>query len=773
MAGRAKTSRPDTKAKGVALKWGGSQYLHLAAYLLLAALILVPPFFRGLFFPAEQLWAAIAAAVLVFLVWQWKFSKRELLVFSSPADYFALALFIFYLLSIFTAAEERLAVQEVIKLFLYLGVYWSAAQLAKHEKGGEGIFGLVYLAGLAVALAGILIALGVISYKDGFVGGRIFSTLQYPNALAVYVGAAFIAGLYFWATSGKYSLLIAMGNYTLLLVFLGTNSRGAFLIFPVITFLFWLGSGEKRGALFGHLAITLTAALIGSYRFIPSLLEKNTTAALIWLGLGLAAALAGELLLSFFLRSKVKHKPLWLGGIVLLALVFGMSFLWFIGETGPEVPWWQRILPEQISARLTDINLETSSSANRIYWSQDAWKMIKDHPVLGLGGGAWEAAYRAYQGFLYHSTQVHNHWLQIWLESGTLGFVAWLGLWASFLWAAVKRRFQQGDFRAWSVAAAASVIGAHAVIDFDLALGAVSIMLYCLLGLGSAMASDTREMQELSMKQFAAKKKTWQAGTAVLSLVVILAAGSLLLAQNYAAAAGEAINHNQRNIGLSNLEKAAAFDPFEARYRMDLARLYLADNPAKGLAYAEAAVKKSPYDYELAMALSQIYLQTGRFSEAQAAMEQAVRNYPWNVVAWDNLTRVYTYAGLAALERSDRAGAADFLDQALRTPARMAEKLETLGEREKDLWPEWESFQPSADLKLHLGIASYLSGNLAEARQVFEQHLDNESTRADALLWLAVLETQGLGGGYVEELAREFPDRLAELQNLSRLEPLE
>lgn len=73
-------------------------------------------------------------------------------------------------------------------------------------------------------------------------------------------------------------------------------------------------------------------------------------------------------------------------------------------------------------------------------------RMVGDHPILGIGFGAFKYNYLIYQGkvtsdprFSEYSrltgraNQTHNEYLQIWAETGTLGFAAFLWLCATFL----------------------------------------------------------------------------------------------------------------------------------------------------------------------------------------------------------------------------------------------------------------------------------------------------------------------------------------------------
>lgn len=72
----------------------------------------------------------------------------------------------------------------------------------------------------------------------------------------------------------------------------------------------------------------------------------------------------------------------------------------------------------------------------RVYVWASAFRMVKDHPVLGVGIGNFKVIYPLYRsdkdreitpkGVKY--SQTHNDFLQIWAEMGTLGLACFLGI---------------------------------------------------------------------------------------------------------------------------------------------------------------------------------------------------------------------------------------------------------------------------------------------------------------------------------------------------------
>ncbi len=150
-----------------------------------------------------------------------------------------------------------------------------------------------------------------------------------------------------------------------------------------------------------------------------------------------------------------------------------------------------RVLPERLYERLFSFSLDRNLD-RRLDFYVDAVKIIRDYPVLGAGGGGWNALYRSYQDIHYNSTEVHNHFLQVWIEAGLFGFLAFTGIWISFAAAfirnCVKKKVPSREWQYWTASFIPVVaLGAHSVIDWNFSMAAVGIFLFVLLGAGRSL----------------------------------------------------------------------------------------------------------------------------------------------------------------------------------------------------------------------------------------------------------------------------------------------
>ena len=730
---------------------GGSQSLLAIALAGLMLLLFYPPFFRGLFFPVEQRWTLILAAVLFFLTYLWKFSRRETAFLTRPLDFAAATLVVIYILAAIKPASRALAVAEVAKITLYFLTYWLTSRLAGQRRTLYLLHAL-YLAAVGAALAALLAATGLVNIKDGFVGGRFYSTLQYPNALASYVGAGSILGFYLWARSRyPWRYPYAAANYLLLMVFLGTGSRGAYLIFPVVVFLYWLfAPGGYRLNTLAHLLVSGVAALIGMVRFIPLAVVKAYGPAWGWFALGLLVALAGQVVIhgaGWSLRSPRARAVA--GVAVLVVLVGAGGFLLQhqlaaapVATSGQPANVLVRILPAQIRSRVQDINLETKSSRERLIWTGDALKMIRERPLLGFGGGGWEAAYRQYQSYFYNSTQVHNDYAQVAVETGLLGLGVLALEWILFLLATAGNYLHsqgQERLRALAIGAAAVNLGLHAAIDFDLALGAVSMMLWACFGLTRGLEAQRLGPEPVLPKLvFKNRQLPYITAVAIATLVLVLFAGSYLAGVSSARQAAAALQRNNLAATVAHLAEASSYDPFTASYNSDLAGIYLQEGKTKeALGLALAASTKDPYNLAVLNRLAEVYWQEGSIDQAVATMEKARELAPWAGSSWDNLAQAYSSAGISFLQAGQRDKARQMFQQAAALPAAVEKKVNTLGEFKDLHQPGGVALSPA--IQLRAGIAQYFLGQQKEAAANLETAARDGQLQAETNLWRAVI----------------------------------
>lgn len=90
-----------------------------------------------------------------------------------------------------------------------------------------------------------------------------------------------------------------------------------------------------------------------------------------------------------------------------------------------------KILPSSLVNRLKDSFYGSTTVRDRVEYTKDSFKILTKSPltfVFGTGGEGFKNLYKSVQTLKYTSTEVHNTYLQIFVESGIIGFSCILGI---------------------------------------------------------------------------------------------------------------------------------------------------------------------------------------------------------------------------------------------------------------------------------------------------------------------------------------------------------
>lgn len=782
------------KENETTMQWGFS---HTAAFWGLAGLLFFSHFFKALYFPPQQERALIFAVVIFWAAWLWKWSKLDYGFLSHPLDYFFSALPVVYLFSAFQAANYSLAVDEVIKAAMYFLVYWSASRLVRNDSDTTTILRVIYLSAAGLALAGIAAATDMININRAFVEGRICSVFQYPNSLASYLAAVTFVGLYLWRkaatveTGGRFAGIIkgapgwfnskyinqylyAVVNFLLLTVFFGTRSQGSFLVFLVVLIIFFIVIPRcDRAPVFIHFAANCLFSSLTAWRFLQAVADGKMGLAWLWILLGLVFVLAAQGLYYF---SESRGLPRWFSThkkAVMTAFVFfvvacliGAGI--YAGGNGDTL----KTVVEKIRLR---------NAVERMYFHRDALKMFLERPVLGWGGGGWDEAYRAFQGYFYNSDKIHGYYFQVIVETGVIGILALLGIWASFLHLA--HRLYHGaktndakKFLVVVITIPAVSLGLHAAIDFDLSLSSLALVLWTLFGLGRGVGIYTGAgVDEKINKKYAPPNYVLLAGFSAACILLITCAGSLALAGNYSARVGTKVQSQSIDQSIEILKKASAYNPFMADYHSNLSRLYQHQgNFEEAIYHARKAVELSKYNAIRYAELANVfYSQENGGEEAVNNAEKALSLAPFMIERYEFLAVTCYNAGYNDLLKGNRDMAKQYFEKAAGVPDRIENIKATLNDTERKLWRDGPMISPTASVKLNAGKSLYLLGRWPEAEQALQEALASKEVKGEASLWLAVLrnkqgriqEVQDLLAR-AEEISPESADKYEELLKL-------
>ncbi|KAF1086046.1 O-Antigen ligase [Sporotomaculum syntrophicum] len=730
--------------------------LHQIAFWGLALLLFLPPYLRGLFFAPEQEKTLIFATVVFGLTFLWRWLQNDHIFLRGPMDYFALALPLIYIISTITAVNKGLAIDEVVKNILYFLVYWSASRLVRNQGDVYKLLHVIYLSAIGVALAGLATATGLIHIKDGYnvgqFGGFISSTFQYHNALAAYLGAVIFIGFYLWyksfnehTTYGFDKLkalyfLYLIGNFFLLTVLFASKSRAGLLVFALVLVIYLLGLGSQK-----RLYTLLTAgglgavAYLASKQFIGSVQNGSNWQAWLWIAGGIILAVAIQMFICLIRNLATNKwgdspKQYLLAFVSLAGMALAAGVIWLAVKPG-------------LIEKITGFDF-LWTAYHRFYYMGSAIDMIKERPILGWGGGGWQEAYEAFLNFRYTTRQAHSYYFQVAVETGLTGMAVVLGLWISYITLTFRQlRDKLNDMShkqlIWLFLVMFLMIGGHAVVDFDLSLSAITILLWCIFGVTSALATPLEDRSEAKAPIQHKSIKYLPPALATICMVVIFSGAAVLVQANSLGNKGyQFLNANDINRGIEYVGKASLYNPHNSNYHLVLSQAYAKQgNLAIALIEAKLAVNKSMYSVAARNNYIQIALTAGQNKQAARENEYIYKLTPNSIEAYEGYATNYLNLGISELQSGNREDAKAYLNKALNVSLLISQQEKQLTDIDKDLW-EGPLLADTERIYLVKGQAAYCLGMFSDALNYLQQAAQGENSeiKGQALLWQGLVQ---------------------------------
>ncbi len=234
------------------------------------------------------------------------------------------------------------------------------------------------------------------------------------------------------------------------------------------------------------------------------------------------------------------------------------------------------LLPGFIANRLQGLRAN-ENAIQRAAFFRDGMKVFRDHPILGAGLGSFECLIFGYQDFRYETKYVHNHYIQVLLDCGVVGFLLYLALLALSLASLLRGGRASSPFRALhpALCAAFSLLLLHSFMEVVMSTPIYLLYGYCLLALIDRCYG--RELKKPLPGQLG------RAAAGILSLVYAVLIGLNL----YAAASMQSASGSTRRM-FSALEKAVRIDVFDRNDWM-VSYLYNCADMGSAEYYSQAA----------------------------------------------------------------------------------------------------------------------------------------------------------------------------------------
>jgi len=692
---------------------------------LLCIILGIAPLLRGIFF--EDYYIPFLAIIpLLFLFFLYKQIKnRDSKLFDHPLDYAILGMLLAYVISLFTAVNTRSSLIALMKTAAYIMIYWMCFQAVLMNKTYKSLYVTFFISGISMAFIGLLIYCGALNYPFLKAGDRIGSTIEYANTLGVYMGVAYLLGLGL-ILSCRQSIvqaIIAGGNTLLLMSMLGSLSRGAWLLFPLMTLVYYLlDKGNRRNTLL-ILLITILPGLVMGRLFLA---QSSKSGAILYMVLGVITTIILYYGINY-IKTLILEKP----GLpaqlaskkaktiiaILFVLVFGAML--FIGA--------KTSFSQSSIARLTQITMQDENVQSRMEYNQDAIKIIKDHPITGVGAGGWEALYHQYASHLYWSSTAHNFILQTWLEGGILGILSLVALllvlfhmlWKTFVKFRNDESKNEQAVAFWSGTTAFLLLASHSFIDWDMSYPSVAFLFFGLLGILKALATETSDsaIQAKPSKKSRQRSLTisWKKATITLFVISIVVAVCISLFSISLWAGGisyrsaiKIMNQNP-NKALVLLNRSLTLDPLNARYSIQTASFWQAiaiskqDQNAynKTLLYSEKAVNLEPYNIQILNNANLMYVKLGDYGKSLQLAPAIIKANPWDPSSYENLANSHLFYGLQLLEQGQLENAKSQWEECLQVINKVPAQIDS----------------PALGLYCFSGQAYYLLGNKNDGEQ--------------------------------------------------------
>lgn len=734
------------------------------AFPLLLILTFVAPLNQGLYFGGDLFPFQMVAAVLFLLVAFDRMLKRQQAgLFRHPLDWAAMAFAAGYVISAFVHPvvpyDARVA---ALRSLLFLGWYWSVASLVQ-GRGRLLWYGRVlYATTIVAAIVGCLAAAGKFPFPGAVEGQRILGTLQYANSFGALLLCAFIVGMALQEDAFAHSNGLALGLYgagnTLLVVtLLGTTSRGAWIVFPVAVALWWVGLHTAQRARAAILALwPIGVGLLLSRPVLDGFWGHRGVHGLTILGIGMVIGAAASVGFRYAEAAWVRQRMTpemrrVLQGVGALYGIGVLAFLLYSAAGAAASVAGGGILASNVATRVSSIGLQTSDLVAREVMWRDALRLVARHPILGYGGGGWEALYHTVQSGLYWSAQAHESILQAWVDGGLLAALGLIAVGALTLgWAWRLRAADRVGGLLWGLAVAGTGLFLHSLADFDLSLPALALIVWGAAGILRGQITDAPANRTPGKRQ----AKRWAAGIAglvplgAIAVLVFFPSARLEAATTVGGAGALAMDKHQYGVAYQDYTHAVALAPFDATYRVDLAQLL-------GLAYD---VNQSPATLHEAAGDA---LAAAQFDPGSLPVQTAAMNVLQNSENWYGLGKA---AALLPKRFPLDGNAYDFAAVALVAAAKGEVQVGSFSEAHIDIeaalglprvasnavayqmTPLGRRTSPKPQLSAQgmeaLGEADVLLGNDATAAGVLGPMVGTSGQGAEAAVWYAAAESR-------------------------------
>jgi O-antigen ligase/tetratricopeptide (TPR) repeat protein len=322
--------------------------------------------------------------------------------------------------------------------------------------------------------------------------------------------------------------------------------------------------------------------------------------------------------------------------------------------------------PRVASRTKTDLANRTLSMKPAVW--RDAVPMLHDHPVVGIGRGAWQAAYPRYKTAPFELSFTHpeNQIVQVTAEWGLAG-----GVFLLLLIGGLALAIHRAPPRSAGLAAGAALVGIGTQALFDFGLETPGLALPAAVCLGMLVAGRPRSSPagSAASQPVASAPRTLRAQT----LIPILALVGVFGAVRLASPAGRQLSEDDQllqrmaadpSVSSEQLrqlvQEALGRHPVDYQTYATMAFRLIREKDATAVTWLNRALWAAPRTPHLHVAAARLLLQRGRVSQAALEYRLALRQtHQAREHMLAELCRVLRHAEVVAMAIPDSAESYD------------------------------------------------------------------------------------------------------------------
>lgn len=258
--------------------------LNIILLFLIAAFMIVIPFYRGLFFRINYI-SAIAFVSIIFAVFiGYKLRDKTYKALDTYMDLSVLLIPVAYLISFFFAVNAKDAFDMFLLYCSYFMMYKLTTDLSAKDEKYKNIFINVIIAStFLLSFASMLNVAGIVDINGAFIGKRLYGLYQYANTTASVLGVGIILSINKLINEeNKIKAVVYQMILTALISsFIFTLSRGGYLVLAGILLLnFLLVKARAKLKLLLSLLISFLSSSMLIYKYY-TLAEEQISA--VWI----------------------------------------------------------------------------------------------------------------------------------------------------------------------------------------------------------------------------------------------------------------------------------------------------------------------------------------------------------------------------------------------------------------------------------------------------------------------------------------------------------